>query len=52
MKVNMNKTKVSVRAERQKLMQDGHVVSVVEAMVVIQYHVLVVKSEYTRSVMV
>jgi len=38
MRVNMNKTKVMINEEWQKVtLQDGHVVSVVEALVLIQY---------------
>jgi len=36
MRVNMNKTEVMIRGERQKMTQDSHVVSVVEALVIIQ----------------
>jgi len=50
MRVNMNKTKVMISAERQK--PDGHVVYVAEVLVVIQYNVLVVTSGYSRSVVV
>jgi len=51
----MNKTKVMISGEHQKLMQKAarwHVVSVVEALVLIQYSVLVVRSGYTRNVVV
>jgi len=44
-----------ISGERQKLMQklqDGHVVSVVKVFVVIQYSVPVIRSGYTRSVVV
>ena len=54
-RVNMNKTKVMFSGERQKVMQkaeDGHVVSVVEALVIIQYSVLVVTSGYIGNVVV
>jgi len=53
MRVNMNKTNVmtsgNIRSKCRRL-QDSHVVSVVEMLVVIQYSVLVVRSGYTRSV--
>ena len=55
MRVNMNKTKVTISGERQKQVQkaeDGHVVCVAEVLVVIQYSVLDVRSGYTRSVVV
>jgi len=55
MRVNMNKTKVMISGEHQKRcrrLQDGHVVYVSEVLVVIQYSVLVVRSGYTRSVVV
>ena len=56
MRVNMNKYKVVISGrERQWQVQkavDGHVVFVVEVLVVIQYSVLAVRSGYTRSVMV
>jgi len=42
----MNKTKLMQKAE------DGHVVSVVEVLEVIQYSVLVARSGYTRNVVV
>jgi len=51
MKVNINKTKVIISGECQKPvqnLQDGSVVYVA----VIQYSVLVVRSGYTRSVVV
>ena len=48
MRVNVNKTKVMVNGERQKLMQKA----AVEVLVVIQYSVLVVRSGCTRSVVV
>ena len=59
-RVNMNKTKVMISAERQKPvqkaarwpLQDGRVVYVAEVLIVIQYNVLVVTSGYTRSVVV
>jgi len=55
MRVNMNKTKVMIIGERQKVMQKAvicHVVSMVEALVIIQYSVLVVRSGYTGNVVV
>jgi len=55
MRVNMNKTKVMISGEWQKVLrrlQDDHVVSVVEALVIIQYSVLVVRSGYTGNVVV
>jgi len=57
MRVNVNKTKVMISGERQsqcRKLQDGCVVYVAEVLVlvVIQYNVLVVTSEYTRSVVV
>ena len=55
MKVNINKTKVIISGECQKPvqnLQDGCVVYVAEMFVVIQYSVLVVRSGYTRSVVV
>jgi len=51
----MNKTKVMISRELQKVTQkvaNGHMVSVVEALVIIQYSVLVVRSEYTGNVVV
>jgi len=54
-RVNMNKTKVMISGERQKpvqRLQNGHVVYVAEVLVVIQYNVLVVRSGYTRTVVV
>jgi len=55
MRVNMNKTKVmiseKVKSQCRRL-QDGLVVYVAEVLVVIQYSVLVVRSGYTRSVVV
>ena len=53
MRVNMNKTKVMISIERQKIMQKAvrwHVVSVVEALVIILYSVVVVRSGYTGNV--
>ena len=55
MRVNMNKTKVTINGERQnrcRTQQDGNVVYVAEVLVVIQYNVLVVTSGYTTSVVV
>jgi len=52
MKVNTNKTKVMISGEWQKIMQDGHVVSVIEVLVIIQHHVIVVSSGYRRNVVV
>jgi len=53
MRVNMNKTMVVISRLRQKRTQKaGHVVSVVEVLVVNQYGVLVVRRENTRSVLV
>jgi len=51
-RANMKKTKVqNVRSQCRRL-QDGRVVYVVEVLVVLQYSVLVVRSGYTRSVVV
>jgi len=51
MRVNMNKIKVmiigEVRSQCRRL-QDDHVVYVAEVLVVIQYGVLVVRSEVSR----
>jgi len=55
MRVNMNKTKVTISGERQKpaqRLQGGRDLYVAEVLVVIQYNVLVVRSGYTRSVVV
>jgi len=55
MKVNMNKTKVMISVEQQKVMQKVircHVVSVVEVLVITQYSVPVVRNGYTRNVAV
>ena len=55
MRVNMNKTKVMITEEQQKVMQKavrwpcGVCGSLLEVLVVIQYSVLVVRSWYTRS---
>jgi len=46
MRVNMNKTKVMISGELQKVM------SVVEVLVIIQYGVLAVRSGYTGNVVV
>ena len=46
MRVNMNKTMLMIGGERQKAVR-WHVVSVVEAFVILQYSVLVVRSECT-----
>ena len=48
MRVNMNKTKVMISAEWQKVMQ----VSVVELLIIIQYSVLFVRSGYTGNIVV
>ena len=61
MRVNINKTKVMIRGERQKPVQKAArwcgvvwcgLVYVAEVLVVIQYNVLVVTSGYTRNVVV
>jgi len=55
MRVNMNKTKVMISGEWQKIMQkagDGQKVSVVEVLVIIQYSVLVVRSGFTGNAVV
>jgi len=51
----MNKTKIMISGEWQKVMQKivrWPVVSVVEVLVMIQFCVLVVRSGYTRNVVV
>jgi len=53
MGVIMNKTKVMISGEWQKVTQKaGHVMSVVEVLVVIQYSILVISRGYTRSIVV
>ena len=55
MRVNMNKTKVMISGERQKVTQKAvryRVVSVVEVLEIIQYSALVVRSGYTGNVVV
>ena len=47
MKVNMNKTKVMISVERQKVRQKA-----VKVLVAIHYSVLVVRNGYTRSAVV
>ena len=51
MRVNMNKAKVMISGERQKMrrrrLKDGHVGSAVKVLVAIQYSVLVVRNGYT-----
>jgi len=52
MRANMNKTKVMISGERQKLMKKAArwtCGNVVEVLVVIQYSVLVVRSRYTSK---
>ena len=52
-RVNMNKTKVMISGERQKPLQKAaRWPCVAEMLVVNQYNVLIVPSEYTRSVVV
>jgi len=54
-RVNMNKNKVMISGERHKVTQKavrGHVLSVVEVLVIIQYSVLVVRNGYTGNVVV
>jgi len=51
MRVNMNKTQVMISEEWQNVMQKA-VVYVVEALVIIQYSALVVRSGYTGNVVV
>jgi len=51
MRVNMNKTKVMISGNGRRL-QDGHMMSAVEALVIIQYSVLVVRSGYKGNVVV
>jgi len=49
MRVNMNKTKVVISGERQKVdrrLQDGHVGSAVKVLVAIHYSVIVARNEY------
>ena len=50
MRVNMNKTKVIISAERQNVAQKA--ATVLEALVIIQYSVLVVIIGYTGNVLV
>jgi len=53
MRVSMNKTKVMISGEQQKAVRwPCGVVYAVKVLVIIQYHVLVVKSEYTGNVVV
>jgi len=55
MTVNMNKTKVMISAERQKVRQkaeDGHVGSAVKVLVAIHYSVIVARNGYIRNVVV
>jgi len=55
MRVNMNKTKVMISGERQKVRQkaeDGHVGSAVKVLVAIHYSVLVARNGYIRNVVV
>ena len=51
MRVNMNKNKVMISGERQKVrrrrLKDGHVGSAVKVLVAIEYSVLVVRNGYT-----
>jgi len=51
MRVNMNKAKVMISGERQKMrrrrLKDGHVGSAVKVLVAIEYSVLVVRNGYT-----
>jgi len=51
-RVSMNKMKVMISGECLKLMQKAARWSVVEVLVIIQYSELVVRSGYTRSVVV
>jgi len=54
-RVNMNKTKVMITGEQQKVMQKAvrfYMVYVVEVLVITQYSVLVVRSGYTGNVVV
>ena len=57
MRVNMNKSKATISRERQKPVQKAArwpcgVQYVAEVLVVIQYSILVVRSGYTRNVVV
>ena len=56
MGVNMNKTKVMISGEWQKVMPKAArwrcIVFAVQVLVIIRYSILVVKSGYTRNVVV
>ena len=56
MRVNMNKTKVVISGERQKVRQckmgHGHVGSAVKVLVAIHYSVLVARNGFIRNVVV
>jgi len=55
MKVNMNKTKVMISAESHKeytILEDGHVMFVIEVLVKTQYSVLSVRNGCMGSVVV
>ena len=55
MRVNMNKTKVVISGERQKVRQkdvDGHVGFAVKVLVAIHYSAVVARNGYIRNVVV